>query len=367
MDLSIHSPLRPPSANCLDFRPKRRPPRHRNPPRYGPHLPRPARFVDFAVDAAGYGSCMAWNEANAGGDGSSWVAPTAAMEMEAIYDTMNAGRTFQGFPFAGALDIHGRELFVGIVEVADEHVYAVTIPESPEQEQLCMACIDVRVLVAAPSCCAAAPLHLPLEQWELARKKFSLPPGKRDSARRFVPGPYLATAAYEPHSGAIVRIRLWPVWLASDLSRYSIVRSGLELAALAEVAAMGGIGFTSFCKRQVDWLQAGLGQNWAGDISTYYYLPDLILMPQRGYPPILIEIFGIRAMKPYDLSKIRKKTEGAMNRSISFVSIEGFRLDTTSVISQIRAVLADASIGAWRNPLAHSFAAYSSCEFAEMS
>jgi hypothetical protein len=285
-----------------------------------------------------------------------FVAPSAMEELNAIHVAILAGKTYGGRIFKDVMVRKKRCSFVGIIQVEDGSETEVLI-KGFGSRPLKLLCHKVTVLLEASEGAAHGDIKLPHKRWRSARRKFSLPKGTSPSGKNFVRGPYLAVATYDPESGAIVRVRMWPVWYSADANRMCIVRSNLERGGAAALAAAGAVGCTLVNRAHLIMVQEGLGHRWPGDLGTYSYQPDYIMMPIPGYLPVVCEAFGIRNLKRYDAGKADKKSHGHQNASIRFTAIEGTRLTEDEVFKQMTALVADPANGIWHPPTSQSAAA----------
>ncbi len=346
--------IRRPSSNCFSGIPtksKRKAAKENGPEVFGPFLPRPrpARYDDFASDSLATALKNTFVGSNADQPSGNWVTPTANHELDAIYRTVNSGRTYGGAPFPRALAINKRVLLVGIVDIDQTRIMEVSIEADKGflYERTTLQCHPVNVLLAAPAGGMVPPTCLPLTRWKIAKRKFGLPKGRNSTGSNFVSGPYLAVAVYEPTSKVIARIRLFPIWYSSAMNRMMVVRSGLERIVAAAFAAVGAVAFSPVSKRQFLAIQDGLGHRWTGDLGSYSYHPDFIVMPADSKMPIVVEVFGVRSMEPYNESKRRKKAEGSRNPNIRFVFLEGSKLAPSDVEIWVAKLLANPANGIW--------------------
>jgi len=319
---------------------------------YGPFPPDngPARFIDYASDWVAHALTQVFISANAGLPMGQWVKPTIGFELNAIFSAMLGGRTHRGDIFEDAMHRAHRELFVAVVEVSLHTVDQVEVPAGVGfgASPVILGCYSMRVLESANACAGIPTPRLPVFRWDGAKTRFSLPLGSRVPGTNYVIGPYLAVAIYEPSSLAIAKIRLWPVWYSSVMQRMDIVRSNIERGGAAALATMGAIGCTLISRAQLCVLQEGLGHRWKGDLATYPYQPDYVIMPQPEYPPIVSEAFGIRNDKRYDASKAAKKTHGQQNSNVRFAAIEGKRLTENEVFAQMASLVSDPANKVWQ-------------------
>jgi hypothetical protein len=309
----------------------------------------PARYDDYAVDCTAVALARTFISQNLHSIEDGWVAPSAIDELNSIYATVIEGATFGGAPFRAILEANRRMLFVGIVEICADHVTNVMVAGGKgfgwsDSEFPCYA---VDVLLSATNCSDHKTLEVPVSRRNIAFKKFSLPKNRNRISASHISGPYLAVAAYEPESGVVARVRLFPVWYSSFFGRMSVVRSGLERTAAAAFAKNGSAMFTLVTKRQLKLLQDGLGHRWDGDVGSYPFQPDFLPMPILGRKPILAELFGMRNIKRYDESKSRKKAAGNSNSAIRFVYLEGAALSHAAVEGWVADTVRNAENGIW--------------------
>jgi hypothetical protein len=275
-----------------------------------------------------------------------YVAPSATEELTAIHVAILAGKTYGGEVFKDVMVRKKRRSFVGIIQVEDGSETEVVI-KGIGSGPLKLRCHKVTVLLEASDGAAHGEIWLPHKRWRSARRKFSLPKGTSPSGSNFVKGPYLAVATYDPESGAIVRVRMWPVWYSADANRMCVVRSNLERGGAAALAEAGAVGCTLINRAHLLMLQEGLGHRWPGDLGTYSYHPDYVMMPIPGQLPVVCEAFGIRSLKRYDAGKADKKSHGFQNASIRFTAIEANRLTEDEVFKQMTALVTDPANGIW--------------------
>lgn len=315
-----------------------------------------SRYDDYALDCAAVALAENFIEKNANLPEGEWLAPSAIEQLNSIHSKVTGGKTFGGTPFRVTLAANHRVLFVGVVEVDDHCIRGVKVEKGRGfgYTDLEIPCYSVRVLVSASSCEDHRNLELPVLRKNNAFRKFSLPKSRRRPGPNYVSGPYLAVGAYEPNSGVFARMRLFPVWLSQAADRMTPVRSGLERAAAAALAKNGSVSFTFLNKRQLRLLHHGLGHRWGGDVSSYPYQPDFLMMANANEKPVVAELFGMRNIKRYDESKYRKKAAGASNPAIRFAFLEGPGLSPAAVEDWVAKMLNNAENGIWtsaRSPM----------------
>jgi len=140
--------------------------------------------------------------------------------------------------FADLLIIKGSELVVGIVGDVDsiplEHV-KIENPQSAFAGET-VAYRTVPLIVVAPENADKKHILVTDDRWAIGRRKCNV-------LRGTVEGPYLVVATVENSSGLTLRVRFFPVWLASDYSTFSVVRSAYERAAMECIHLNGGVAF----------------------------------------------------------------------------------------------------------------------------
>ena len=137
-----------------------------------------------------------------------------------------------------------------------------------------------------------------------AQGMFRLPNGKP------VAGPYFAATARDIYRDAIVRLRVWPLWLAPDRVGFALVASNLERKILDEVYAVGRICFVPSIVSQLGELQEQLGHRWRGTLVNWDYRSDGIIFPLRYAFLHVYELFGLRGFKKYYVGKRTKCAAG---------------------------------------------------------
>jgi len=233
-----------------------------------------------------------------------WAFPLSGKILDAISVQMLVNPTANTGTFARLLTQKDVRLVVAIVaSVTDVFPRNLTV-EDPRSafagEQVPYR--SVPIILSAARNASERELCLTDERWEIGCRKFKV-------MKNVVAGPYLVIAAIDNPSGLTLRARIFPVWLAPDRSTFAIVRSNYERIGMQCVYENGGVAFTPIHQEQLSQLQVGLGHRWAGDLSTYPSLADMVICPKVGGKIVVLEIYGLCSLKNYEEGRQNKQVK----------------------------------------------------------
>ena len=279
-----------------------------------------ARFDDVASWCVWLAFAQVTIEANRDAGSADWHYARSSAVLTRIYELLFAHAVSGHENYARLFQDKGARLIVALVSdiTAEPETITVPVDGSPFAGET-LKVHRVAILKSATKNSGEQVINLTDERWEIAHRKFGLP------GKRYVKGPYLIVAAVDNVTGLTLRARMWPIWLEPRLNTFAVVRSSYERFAAQSVHSFGGMCLLPTHKDQLRALQEAFGDRWTGDLTTYAFLPDLIIFPVRGGTITVLEIFGLTSFKKYAEGK-RIKEVAAVNGSSAatyfFLSIE---------------------------------------------
>jgi len=265
-------------------------------------------FVDVAVDSNGDPQSMVWNQSK------------SQDLLDRIYELLRAYPIVGKGNYASLLCEKKARLVVALVADITTPVETISVPQdgSPFSGET-LEFRSVPILLAATENTDEPAINLTQERWGIACRKFGLP------GKQHVKGPYLLITAINNATNLPLRARMWPIWLETHMNTFAVVRSGYERLAAKTVHSLGGVCLLPIHKEQLESLQKAFDTRWLGDPSSYAYLPDMLLFPERGEIIAIVEIFGLCAFKKYADGKRGKEIaaeKGSTAATYFFLSIQ---------------------------------------------
>ena len=337
-----HKKVRPSSSRCLNRHAQKRPKKLDEEkvelPVFNNKFPVGiARYDDMALYASQQGFVSSFIVVNSASFCADWRAPKAADSLDSIRGVMLSYPIFKKGKFRQLLSDLNARLVVAIVDNVAEvpvHHLQVTDPNSPYFGEY-VPHRPISIIMQSSGDLQERTLLLTEERWLIGRRKCSVFKG-------CIAPPYLVIAAIDCASGLTLRARILPVYLAEDRSTFSILRSGYERSAMGSIGTCGGVGFAPQNKEQLAQLQLALGHRWAGDLSAYPCLPDVVLFPPAGGLIVILEIYGLCGLKKYlEAKEIKEaKIRAILNlNKFTYLKIDKVHLSMKTPAERVIALL----------------------------
>jgi len=304
------------------------------------------RFDDVAVAVVCAADVECTVAANLDPSQDDWHSPKATVVANAIFERFVAFPVAGGGSYKDLLTARNARLVVAIVSDLDATQITELVPLNDgafSGEEINYR--RILIVFAAEANATESSIDLAEDRRKIALRKVSCPGG------RCVSGPYLVVAAIDNASNVTLRARIFPVWVSPDRDCIALVRSGYERAAAGAIHAIGGMLFMPLRISQLERLQRAFGSRWVGDLTTYGFLPDAILFPNRDGLVTILEIFGLTRFKKYEEGKRKKEKKVLLKEgpnTYSFLAIQTAELRNRDASDFIRARIAAWYDEEWR-------------------